>query len=448
MIEIKTNLATTFPLDIFGEDIANSFQEIAEYHSIPIDYLASTALWTISSLSGNMYQVPELPTKIILYILLLGPSSLGKSVAYRTLCEDIIRKSEVQLYTEFEQKLADWNERQDLYKKSKDEKAQPPGPMPKRKIRIVTSATTEAIIHYATFNPAGFGMYFDEGKTMYSGGAYKKENNSVDFWNKAWNGDIFNELRVDHMRERFVENPAISVLAGMQTDRIEEMFSKDTRESGLINRFLFTSSDYITLNENVDFFGEKKTVSPEWADIVTRLYRKGCEFFIEEDSPFNPVKKILLTPDAKTQFNKTASELTAKANDLIRSLKEGDGRKSIVAYWGKLFAYFKRLMPIIAIMRDPDHPEIDLQVVQDAERIYQYYRDQAKHILAGIISQEQTDLNENELRLYNMLPDKFTASEAEQIAEAMKFSRSYFHTAYRRKYGRGFLRKAEGYYFK
>lgn len=448
MIEIKTNQATVFPLDIFGDNVANSFKEIAEYHSIPIDYLASTALWTISSLSGNMYQVPELPTKIILYILLLGPSSLGKSVAYRTLCEDIIRKSEVQLYTDFEQKLADWNERTEQYKKTKDEKAEPPGPMPRRKIRVVTSATTEAIIHYATFNPAGFGMYFDEGKAMYSGGAYKKENNSVDFWNKAWNGDIFNELRVDHQRERFVENPAISVLAGMQTERITEMFSKDTRESGLINRFLFTSSEYITLNENIDFFGEKKTVSREWEDIVTRLYKKGCEFFIEEGSPFDPVKKITFTPEAKKQFNQTASMLTARANDLIKSLKEGDGRKAVVAYWGKLFAYFKRLMPIIAIMRDPDYPEIDLEVVKDAERVYMYYRDQAKNILASIISEEQTDLNANELKLYNMLPDKFTAGEAEQIAEAMKFSRSYFHTAFRRKYGRGFLRKSEGFYYK
>lgn len=449
MIEIKTKQSAGFPLDIFEPEIAQSFQDLAKYYSIPIDYVASSALWTISSLSGNMYDVPELPMKIILYSMLLGPSSLGKSVAFRVVCEDIIKTREIETYAKFQTKLADWNERNDIYKKTKSgESAEPPGPVPRRKIRIITSATTEAIIHYATFNPAGFGMYFDEGKAMYSGGAYKKENNSVDFWNKAYNGDMFNELRVEQERERFVINPAISVLAGMQSERITEMFSKDTRESGLINRFLFTSSDYIELNEDVDYFGEKKGICNEWKSIVSTLYDRGCEFFIEEGSPFNPVKRIYFNPDGKIAFKKAAKRLTAQANELIRGLKEGDGTKNIIAYWGKLFTYFKRFMPILAIIRDQDHPEINSVIVDQAEKLYYYYRDQARKVLSGIINQEQTDLNENESLLLNNLPDRFTASEAELIADSLKFSKSYFYNTYRRKYSKGFLIKKEGIYTK
>lgn len=449
MIEIKTKQSTGFPMDIFSPEIAQSFEDVSRYYSIPLDYVASASLWTISSLSGNMYEVPELPTKIILYSMLLGPSSLGKSVAFRVVCEDIIKRHEVDTYAQFQTKMAEWNEKNDLYKKAKSgESTEAPGPMPRRKIRIITSATTEAIIHYATFNPAGFGMYFDEGKAMYSGGAYKKENNSVDFWNKAFNGDMFNELRVDHERERFVINPAISVMAGMQSDRITEMFSKDTRESGLINRFLFTSSDYIELNEEVDYFGEKKGVCTGWKDIVTTLYDRGVKFFIEEGSPFNPVKRIPFTDDGKAAFKRAAKRLTQQANELIRGLKEGDGTKNIIAYWGKLFTYFKRFLPIMAIVRDQDYPSIDATIVEQAEKLYYYYRDQARKVLSGIINQEQTDLNENESRLLNNLPDRFTAGEAEVIADALKFSKSYFYNTYRRKYIKGFLAKKDGIYSK
>lgn len=444
MIDIKTKKAELrFPMDIFSDDIQISFHQLAEQYSIPQDYLGTTAIWLIAALSGNMYETEGLKAKPIVYCLLLGPSSLGKSVAHRLLCDDIIARKEAANVAEFQRNLLAWKEAEDAAKRDKDVKRLP---FPVRKIRTATNATTEAIIQYATTNPAGFGMYFDEGKAMYSGGAYKKENNSVDFWNKAWNGDPFNELRIDHTRERYVEAPAISVLAGMQTERIAEMFSKDTVDSGLFNRFLFTASDYVHLNEDIDHFADRMHACEEWHNVVTRLFNKGMSYLNEDIDPYSR-KKIQFLPDARMYFNKSASIITQEANELIRDLREGDGQKNIIAYWGKLFQYFKRFLPILAILRDPDYPIIDTKVVEDARKLYYYYRNQAKAILHSLISEQETSLNENELKLFNMLPDTFQAAEAIEIAEALKFSQGYFHNVYRRKYSKGFIRKgAEGYY--
>jgi Protein of unknown function (DUF3987) len=447
MIDIKTKKSELcFPMDIFSPDVQQSFTELAEQYSIPLDYLGTTAIWLIAALSGNMYEVEKMKVKPIVYCLLLGPSSLGKSVAHRILCDDIIAKKEAHNVADFQRRLLAWKEVEEEAKRDKTGNIKRL-PFPIRKIRTATNATTEAIIQYATTNPAGFGMYFDEGMAMYSGGAYKKENNSVDFWNKAWNGDAFNELRVDNTRERYVEAPAISVLAGMQTERIAEMFSKDTVDSGLINRFLFTASNYVHLNDNIDHFADRMVACEEWQNVVTRLFNKGMSYIAEDlNDPFSR-KAIPFRPDARLYFNNTANLITREANELIRDLREGDGQKNIIAYWGKLFQYFKRFLPLLAILRDPDHPIIDTKVVEDARKLYYYYRNQAKMILHSLISEQETSLNENELKLFNMLPDTFQGAEAIEIAEALKFSHGYFHNVYRRKYSKGFIRKsADGYY--
>lgn len=448
MIQIKTKQdSLNFPLEIFTPSIAESFRELAQQHSIPVDYLGTTAIWMVASLTGNMYETKGVKAKPIVYCMMLGPSSLGKSVAHRLLCDDVVSKLEAHNVAEFKRKLKEFEEHQEHRKRNRDQEI-PNIPYPIRKIRTATNATTEAIIQYASTNPAGFGMYFDEGKAMYSGGAYKKDNNSVDFWNNAWNGMPFNELRVDHARERYVEDPAISVLAGMQTDRIAEMFSKDTMESGLFNRFLFTASGYVHLNEEVDHFAESAKVCQEWRDIIVKLFNQGMYFTKPSpDDPFG-VTSIPFTDGAKLLFNSTAKEITRQANELIAGLREGDGTKNIISYWGKLFAYFKRFHPILAVMRNPVEPVIDERVVQDALKLYYYYRNQAKSILHSLIAEQETSLNANELKLFTMLPDRFTAAEAEQVAEALKFSRTYFYNTFRRKYSRGFLRKENGFYMK
>ena len=423
-----------FPLEIFGPVIENSFKELANEYSVPVNFFGATALFTIASLSGNMYRT-ELNGRIksIIYAMMLGPSSLGKTVVYDKLCGDIISKDDEKLRKDYIQRIKQWNEDKEKASRNKYEFTDP---MPTRTIRNATNGTLEAFMKYAETNPAGFGVYFDEGKKLYSGGAYKKENNSVDFWNEAWNGKTFNELRVDSERERFVVNPSISILAGMQAERVNEMFNKDTIASGLLNRFLFTSSNYINLNENVDHFSQKKEVCEDWQMIVKKLFNDGCNYCDENSQIFVP-----FTHTAKVLYNQISSKLTAESNELIKNIKDGDESSMMVGYLGKLYAYFGRFVLLSAIIENLNQPKITDQSILNAEKIYNYFKAEAKILLVKISSEAQTNLNEKESKLLLLLPDKFTISDAKAICRELKLSDSFFGVAFLRKYKHGYIKQ-------
>jgi len=430
---IKTkNEELNFPLEVFGEEIKNSFIELANEYSVPANFFGCTALFTIASLSGNMYRT-ELNGRIktIIYAMMLGPSSLGKTIVYDKLCGDIIAKQDEELRNDYMAKIKVWN---DAKERSKNSKLEFTDPMPQRTIRNATNGTLEAFMKYAENNPAGFGVYFDEGKQLYSAGKYQKDNSSVDFWNSAWNGKTFNELRVDSERERFVMNPSISILAGMQADRVNEMFNKDTIASGLLNRFIFTSSNYITLNENVDHFNQKKEVCDEWKMMVRHLFNEGvayCDLHQQIFIGFKPTAKIL--------YNQICSKITMQSNELIANIKDGDESSMMIGYLGKLYAYLGRFVMICAICKDQVNPVIDDQCIYDAEKIYNYFRQEAKKLLLKISDEAITNLNENEAKLLMMLPDKFTLSEAKQICAQLRLSDSFFGVALNRKYKNGYI---------
>lgn len=435
LIKSKTEVIN-FPLEIFGEEIKNSFINIANEYSVPVNFFGATGLFTVASLSGNMYRT-ELNGRIksIIYAMMLGPSSLGKTIVYDKLCGDIISRQDELLRKDYTVKLKSWNELKDMCTRQKIEFTDP---MPTRTIRNATNGTLEAFMKYAETNPAGFGIYFDEGKKLYSGGAYKKENNSVDFWNEAWNGKTFNELRVDSDRERFVVNPSISILAGMQAERVNEMFNKDTIASGLLNRFLFTSSNYIQLNERVDHFSEKKEVCDDWKGIVRKLFKDGCEYIDENQQRLIPFK-----PSAKIIYNKISSTLTAQSNELIRNIKDGDESAMFVGYLGKLYAYFGRFVLISAIIKDCNNPKIDDECIFNAEKIYNYFRYEAKKLIVSISDESITNLNDKENKLLKMLPEKFTLQDAKDICKEMKLSDSYFQVCFLRKYRTGYIKQLQ-----
>ena len=426
----------SFPLEIYGEQIKNSFISLANEYSVPVNFFGVTGLFTIASLSGNMYRT-ELNGRIksIIYAMMLGPSSLGKTVVYDKLCGDIISRQDEQLRKDYVSRLKDWNENKERATRQKSEFTDP---MPNRTIRNATNGTLEAFMKYAETNPAGFGIYFDEGKKLYSGGAYKKENNSVDFWNEAWNGKTFNELRVDSERERFVVNPSISILAGMQADRVNEMFNKDTIASGLLNRFLFTSSNYIQLNELVDHFSQKKEACDEWKDIVRKLFKEGCEYVDENQQYFVPFKE-----SAKTLYNKISSKLTAQSNELIRGIKDGDESAMLVGYLGKLYAYFGRFVLISAIIKNHLNPKIDDECIYNAEKIYNYFKYEAKKLIVSISDEAITNLNDKESKLLKMLPAKFSLQDAKDISRELKLSESYFQVCFLRKFNKGYIKQLQ-----
>jgi len=434
-----------FPVEIFSEDIQQSFKELSEHYSVPLDFFCTTAIWAVSALSGNMYTT-ELNGQIknIIYAMLIGPSGLGKSPAYRIICGNIVAPFEKKLYDDFVLAEKEWAVAKEVAKATRKEFNTP---KPMRRIRTAQNGTVEGIMKHAQYTAAGFGMFYDEGGQMFGGpNQYKKDTSAIDFWNTMWNGDGFNDLRADESRERYIPSTSISTLAGMQTDRIGNYFTKDAMDSGVSSRFLVTIGDYINLNENIDYFSDKMKPCDRWQDLVKYLFNKGAYDYFKDDPPL----KVSFTDDAREAYNNILNGFIKQSNINRQNRKVGDVSELMIKYDGKLFAYVGRFVLILSILNNPVNPVITVDTVSDAEKLYHYYRAQAELLFTKMNIESAMDLNENELRLFKNLPDEeFTTQEAAAVAVNLKMCENYFEVCFNRKFKKGWVKRVgRGRYIK
>ena len=129
---------------------------------------------------------------------------------------------------------------------------------------------------------------------------------------------------------------------------------------------------------------------------------------------------------------------------MIENIKDGDESQMMIGYMGKMFAYFGRFVMICAICRNPVNPVIDDICIFNAEKIYNYFRYEAKNLLVKINDEANSNLTENESKLLSMLPDKFSITEAKEISVELKLSETFFSTAFNRKYKNGYITRGSG----
>jgi Protein of unknown function (DUF3987) len=436
-------MALKFPFEIFSRSIADSFQELADEYSLPPDYLGSTALFTLSALSGNMYQT-ELNGSIknIIYSMLVGPTGTGKTPAYTHLCSNITGPLDAELFERHKREMKEWTDKKEEHRVAKTAFKDP---VPRRRIRMATSGTMEGIMNHAMHSTAGFGMYYDEGgKMLGSPNAYKRDTSSIDFWNETWNGQPFNDLRADTEKERFVGGTSISVLIGMQTDRVEKYFTADSIESGLPFRFLITVSERQLLQENVDHFNLlRRKPCEDWVALVRKLYWKGATEFFKDTVPYS----IPFTDSAKAAYNDFSRRLIQESNRQQIGQKKDGITSLMMKYDSKLYSYVGRFLLILAIMDDQNTPAITIEHVRKSELLYRYYRSQAQKLFTIM---QDDDLSENERLLLDSLPDEeFCTEDIVHACEAIDLSEKFFYTAFRRKLRNGFVKRvSRGVYIK
>lgn len=423
-----------FPLDVYPAPIADSFRAISHHHNIPIDFLGITGLFTIAAMAGNLYRGDlNGGIKPILYGCIVGPSGVGKTPAYKHLCEYIIGPLRAQTHANYKVELKGWNDRKEVARANKTPFTEDE---PVKKVRMITDGTLEAITKYAESCPAGFGVVYDEGGRFFTGAnAYKKDTSSVDFWNEFWNGSGYDILRVDSARDRHIVSSATSVLIGMQRDRLLKFFNEDTVASGLLNRFLLCESDYILLNEDVDAFAAGVQVDEAWRHIVEMLYHKGVQFVpgTEIRVPFEDI--------AKQKYSEISRGMLKEANKAILSSKKDGDSRLMIAYVSKLAAYLPRMALVLAIIDNARQPVISHENVTNAKRLYDYFHGVASKMLFTINEQTTTGLTENEQKLINALPSSFNSVEAEMICEEIGLSKKYFAMQYPRKLSKGWIKR-------
>lgn len=435
-IASEPKISTSFPLHVFPQVIKQSIIDVSLARSLPIQFTATAALWTVSSLAGSMYQSEfNGQGKNILFCLLIAPVSVGKTPAFKAVCETPLKRAQEDMDKIFIDKLKEWTIKKDSNdKKFKDSR-------PSRFIPIAVDGTTEGYIHKSMSQPNGIGVYQDEAETILNAGSFKSNNDSISFFTQAFSGGRTSQIRADETKERVVPNLNLNLLMGTQPSRVRNIFTEDRLSSGFASRFLMVEADYTELNVDADPFSPAMEMCNEWVTIVTDLYYAGNNY----NSGNVPKIRIQITDEAKNEYRKYYKQLLTEANTRIKSKAE----QYIIGTEAKMSAYLPRLIQILSIIHCPLHPVITEQIVTDGYELYRYFADSTVNVIAKLHGEIETGLPKELELLYQTLPDEFTRKDAVDCCTRININERRFDVSIRRKDFAALFRKAgQGKYVK
>lgn len=246
------------PIEVFGP-WGEWITATAAGCSAPVDYVAASLLASAAATIGNARWVSPWGSwkePCVLWLGLVGKPSSGKSPALSPILE-IIRQIELEMAKGFEQKLNQWESAKEASKIEREnwqvdvkcavKENTPPPLMPEAarepempvRPRIITSdATIESLANILSGQPKGLLNTRDElsgwlgSFNKYSGGSGDRG-----FWLEAFGGRAHTVDRVKSNKPIKISNLTISVLGGIQPDRLSSMLLVGD-DDGLASRFL------------------------------------------------------------------------------------------------------------------------------------------------------------------------------------------------------------------
>lgn len=434
----QPTIKTDFPLDVFPKEIKDSIIEVCHHRSLDPGFVATAGLWTISSLAGTRYHSDfKSEGKNILFCLMIAPVSVGKTPAYKVMCENPLKESHEAMDIKYMQQLQQWSEDK---AEAMKEKQSFTDKRPTRFIPVSADGTTEGYIHKSMSQPNGIGIYQDEAETILNAGNFKATNDAISFFTQAFSGGRITQVRADETKERVVPNLNLNLLMGTQPARVKNIFTEDRLSSGFASRFLMVQADYSELNTDSDPFGMKKEMCSEWRDIVTGLFFGGMDYNAGADQIF-----IRMTDGAKQRYRQYYKQLLTEANTRIKSKAE----EYIIGTEAKMSAYLPRLIQILSIIYDHTGPIITEDIVDKGYRLYRYYAESTIRIIAELNGELETGLPGDLELLYQTLPDEFTRAEAAAACIRINLKERRFDNSIRRKdFSRLFQKIGQGKYRK
>lgn len=408
-----------FPINVFPAAIRKSIIEVSEARSLAPEFLAVSAFWTISSMAGTYYTSDfNGDAKNILFCLLIAPVSVGKTPAFKSMCETPLKLIQEQADKDYSMAVKE-------YEKEKAENQNSHAKKPRRFIPFAVDGTTEGYVALSMDQPNGIGVYHDEAETIFNAGSFKGTNDAISFFTQCFSGGRYTQIRADRDKERIVPNLNINLMMGTQPSRMGNIFTSDRLSSGFASRFIMIESDYIELNTEIDPFAKNKEMCKEWVDLIATLYAGGHRY----NQGDTPQIEIKLTTEAKDAYRRYYKDNLKDANKRILSKAE----QYIIGTEAKMSAYFPRLVQILAIMHNPNSPEITKTIVDDAHTLYKYFAKSTINIISKLSEEIDTGLPAQLELLYQALPETFALKDAKEACIRLNLPERKFEVAIRRK---------------
>jgi Protein of unknown function (DUF3987) len=348
-----------FPINAFPEKTRNIINGFQAVDGFPLDFYAGNAMVVVSSLLGVGFKAQykkgheHFP---ILYMILVGDSSVGKSVSSKNLFKplmDIEKESSQKYHVQITQYH---NQTVNI----KDPAERDAVPKPKRKELILDNSTMEALIRTMHRNPRGI-LYLQEEviawiKNMNS----YRSGSDEQLWLKNFDGSFFKYSRVSGDNTIAIDHLNATVVGGIQPGVIHHLLGNEKNLSGFSARLLFmypfqTVAPYDSDLEVSDDLTNSWLKIVKYIDNLPNRIEAGKS---EKDLPVIEQVTIKCTDEAKALYKKISNELTDEIN-----ATDLDELKSM---YGKLKSYTMRFALLLEVLRCAEQ-EIVFKKWEDVE---------------------------------------------------------------------------------
>ncbi|WP_159274357.1 MULTISPECIES: YfjI family protein [Variovorax] len=355
------------PIHAYGTCLSSVITEHSQNTKIPVEMVAPIALAAMASAAQNLYNIrrPGMsPSPISLNVILIAGSGEGKDASASPLLRpfhDFDRKTasefrSAKVNLAVEKKMWDMK-RKDLEAKYQKKlgnqrvadrakrdfenlyRSQPRlATVPKL---IFSDATPTAVKQSLCLRWPSSLLYSMEASGFFKGSLMR----DMTFWNDLWGGAPIYLDRANTKEHVSVSAPRMSMILGIQPGMLERFMDRrgrEAEESGLINRFLWTSpppsSGYRTLDENpkttvhLSTYSERCTeLLEESASLSRGIDDERCALDFSKNAQklfrdaFNDAQ-FDMRPDGRYQhMDGFAAKLTEQASRISAVLHVADG---------------------------------------------------------------------------------------------------------------------------
>lgn len=431
-----------FPLEVLPPKMQRIALELLSGCGFPLDYTASAMLAAISVAVGNTSRVEvkrSWQESAIVYMALVGRPGANKSHPLTFAMRPLVN-ADWKNNQEFQRQYSRYQQAIAMTKKERIEAGFDEYPMePIRRRCLVSDVTQEGLSVIHAQNPRGVCLVADELATWFKNFNRYNSGSEEQFWLSAFNGKTTMSDRKNSSNSIFIKQPFISVVGTIQRKLLAELANGERASNGFIDRILFatpqTDSKPKWSEDDV-----RDDLDEEWETLLSRLL--GLTFTLDEQGEPQP-SVLRFAPTAKKRLFAWQHENA--------DMCETEQSDTVVSFFCKLEIYAIRFSLLLRMARwaasdEPLTPtEIELENVEGAIRLAEYFRRNALEMLTCVSHERLNDLHR---AVYDALPNEFATADGIKLAEKFGMREHTFKMFLSRNLNTLFKRMRVGYYRK
>ena len=436
---INKSRDTSFPCEIFPQEMREIIFEMNDTLCLPIDFTASSILVAIATVIGNTHVLKFKNTwkaRPILYMVLLGNPGVNKSHPLETIFQPLVdydREQERKFLKEYRAYFDFMN----MSKKDKKELGKDFSPLePVRTRFLVSDITQEAMAKALVDNKRGVCLLMDELAAWMNNFTRYNKGSEEQFYISLFNGSYYSSDRKDCMNYTLVEHPFTCVIGTMQPEIAISLLKGSRNQNGFAERLLFAIPD----NQTKQYWA-KKDLREECIDTWKDMLGKLIYFPIEKDQNGEIIPVTM-------EYDEDAKERLYEWQHYWADMINAEPSDKIKGICNKFETYIHRFCLIIQVCKwvcgEGSNQVVDRDSVEKAIKLVGYYVENAL-LVNEIVNQPTKDADE---KLYLALPGTFTRAEGLAIAQALKWKERTFDRYLKKMRGTKLIRDQFGKYKK